>query len=130
MFRKNEKEMNMSNTTLEKKNQEWALARPLADIYQQGDLVFIELEMPMVKKDSIDVAVEKGELVIKAEPTALQGEYQNHYNEFSPLRYQRSFRLGDELDKESIEASYKNGVLQVAIKKSVSFSRKVEVKDA
>lgn len=117
----------MSNTAIEKSSHE--LVRPLADIYQKDDQVFIELEMPMVKKDSIDVAIEKGELVIKAEPTDLEGEYQNHYSEFMPVRYQRSFRLGDELDKESIEAAYKNGVLQVSIKKSASFSRKVEVKE-
>lgn len=103
--------------------------RPLADVYEKDNVVFIELEMPAAQKDSIEINLEKGELVISAKPVELQDEYELSYSEFAVANYQRKFRLGEELDKDSIEANYKNGILTLSIKKSVPLSRKIELKN-
>lgn len=103
------------------------LMRPLADIYQKENAISIELEMPSVQKDSIEVFLERGELVVKGESNLPDEQYRLGYAEFSPVRYYRAFRLSDELDKDSIEAAYKNGILLVTIQKSAHLSRKIQV---
>ena len=50
--------------------------------------------------------------------------YERSYGKFS-----RSFQLPEHVDENSIEASYKNGVLELTIKKSPkALPKKIEVK--
>jgi HSP20 family molecular chaperone IbpA len=39
------------------------------------------------------------------------------YREFGPVRYQRTFELSDDIDREKIAAVVKNGVLRLVMQK-------------
>lgn len=96
------------------------VGRPLAmpmDAYRKGDSFLIQLDLPGVKADSIDLTVEENVLTIKAEraapPTAENVEAvvtERPYGSFT-----RQVFLGENLDTEHVLAEYEAGVLTLSI---------------
>jgi len=96
------------------------VARPLAmpmDAYRKGDSFLIQLDLPGVKADSIELTVEENVLTIRAErpapPTAEGVEavvVERPYGSFT-----RQVFLGENLDTEHILADYDIGVLTLSI---------------
>lgn len=79
----------------------------------------INMELPGVKADDIDIAVDDGQLTIRGEKRAQHEEKGRTYY-FSEREYgafQRSFRLPADADAEQVEAEFLNGVLTVRIPK-------------
>lgn len=90
---------------------------PDAAIYEtEGDL-FIRLDVPGVEKGGVQIDVdETNTLQIRAknsfeEPAGIL------FREFAAGDYYRSFRLGEEFDKESISAKLEDGVLELKVAK-------------
>jgi HSP20 family protein len=94
-------------------------ARPAAmpiDAYRSGDEFIVELDLPGVRPDSIDLTVEKNVLAVHAERRRddtdgvelLVGE--RPHGTFS-----RQLFLGDSLDADAIQADYVDGVLTVRL---------------
>ena len=103
---------------------------PDADIFEDGENMYLVADMPGVDKKSVDIAVEKNILTINGyvEPTAHDG-YKVRYREYDHGDYRRSFRLSDEIDSEKIEATMENGVLRVLLPKSgPTRTRKIPVR--
>src|SRR5690606_8300336 len=81
------------------------------DAYRRGDHFFVHLDLPGVEPSSIDVAVEKNVLTVKA-----QREWQRVdgdewlVSERPQGTFTRQLFLGDSLDADNIEASYLDGV--------------------
>lgn len=75
--------------------------------------------MAGVTEKSIDITLENDQLTI-------QGfrDYENPeghrivYSEYELGDYYRSFTLGDKIDREKIEAKFKNGVLRLTLPKA------------
>ncbi|MGC8982344.1 MAG: archaeal heat shock protein Hsp20 [Desulfurococcaceae archaeon] len=78
---------------------------PLVDVFERGDEVVVVAEIPGVDKEKIDLKVtEDGKtLIIKA-----SNEERKYYKEVD---------LPAKVDPESAKASYKNGILEVRLKK-------------
>lgn len=78
---------------------------PLVDVFEREDEVIVVAEMPGVEKDKIDLKVtEDGKmLIIKA-----SNEERKYYKEIE---------LPARVDPESAKATYKNGILEVRLKK-------------
>lgn len=103
---------------------------PDADIFEDGENIYLVADMPGVDKKSVDIAVEKNILTINGyvEPTAHDG-YKVRLREYGYGDYRRSFRLSDEIDSEKIEATMENGVLRVVLPKSGrARTRKISVR--
>ena len=103
---------------------------PRADIYEVDDQIVIVADVPGADKDSIDVTLEKNVLTIDAYVTPIAPEgYSLSFAEYEIGDYQRSFRLSEEIDREKIQASVKDGVLRLYLPKSGAFrARKISVK--
>ena len=60
-----------------------------------------------------------------------QGGYQRVYNEYSDGDYERVFTLSANIDRDRIEATLKNGVLQLVLPKAeAAKARKIELKSS
>ena len=96
--------------------------RASLDIAREGDNYIIQVSLPGVGSDNIDVTVEDNVLTIKGNT---QSEHDNKEGEYLIRERQvgsfhRSLRLPDTVDTESIKPSYKDGVLTITIPKAES----------
>lgn len=78
---------------------------PLVDVFESGDEVVVIAELPGVDKDKIDVKVSEDGMVLTI----------NASNE--KRKYFKEVDLPVKVDPSSAKASYKNGVLEVRLKK-------------
>jgi HSP20 family protein len=93
----------------------YAPALPMDTVRRDGEVV-LRFDVPGVDQDKISVTVDKGVLTVSAtrEETKTEGE--------NPVVRERLFgsftrrvRLSDNLDAEAIEASHRDGVLEIRI---------------
>jgi HSP20 family protein len=93
--------------------------RPAAmpmDAFREGDTFVVELDLPGVDPESIDLDVERNVLTVKAERRPTNGENTEVVVSERPAgTFSRQLFLGDTLDTERIDASYDAGVLRLRI---------------
>ena len=91
---------------------------PRADIYEDGDNIFIVADVPGVDENSVEITLEKSVLSIDGyvEHQAPEG-YALAYAEYETGDYQRSFKLSNQVDLNKIEATVKDGVLRLLLPK-------------
>ena len=89
------------------------------DIAEDVKAIFIEADMPGIKKEDIKVSMEDDVLSISAERTQSEEEKKKgfHRIERSWGSLCRSFTLGENVDADKIEATYENGVLKIKVPK-------------
>lgn len=103
---------------------------PAVDIIERKDDIVVIADMPGVDEKSVDITLEKNVLTIYGKVEAIIPEKHNLYiSEYGIGDYQRAFTLTDEVDREKIQASVKNGVLRVVLPKAEAVkTRKIAVK--
>ncbi len=89
-------------------------AMPL-DAYRIGDVFHVDLDLPGVKPESIEVTVEKNVLTVKAERHWEREGIDTVVCERPQGTFTRELFLGESLDTEKVSASYENGVLHLTI---------------
>jgi HSP20 family protein len=109
---------------------EW---RPRCDVTEADDAVMIHAELPGVDAKDMDVAIDKGMLVIRGEKRTEKKEEEKGqtYRERFFGSFERRFSLPPDTDENAIKASMKDGVLEVRIPKSEqkgSQRKRIEVK--
>lgn len=103
---------------------------PLVDIYENNDEMVVMADMPGVDEKTIDITLEQHVLTIEGQvkPYIPEG-FNLSYWEYEIGDYRRSFTLTDTIDRDKIEASYKNGVLMLKLPKvEPAKPRKITVK--
>ncbi len=92
---------------------------PAMDLVEEGDHFVLRADLPGIDEDAVSVEVEDNVLTIsgsrKSEHEARKEGY--HRIERSFGSFSRSLTLPEGVDAESIEASFKNGVLEVRVPK-------------
>jgi HSP20 family molecular chaperone IbpA len=103
---------------------------PAASIYEVEDRVVVTADLPGVDDQAVDITLEKNELTINAYVKPHQPEgYSLAYGEYETGDYRRTFILSDEVDRNHIEASVKDGVLRLVLPKAPDYkARKIMVK--
>lgn len=104
---------------------------PSINISETEDMLSIDVEIPGMKKEDIQIGVENGALTISGERKNKEEEdgrtfhrVETHYGSF-----ERSFQLPDHVDEESIEATYNNGILQINMnKKEEKLKKQIAIK--
>ena len=92
---------------------------PAVDVKETDNLFVLTADIPGLTKKDIKVNVASGKLSISGERT-YETEQENdnyHYRERRFGTFDRSFKLPDTVDEEKISASFKNGILNVALPK-------------
>lgn len=94
------------------------LARPAVmpmDAWRNGDIFHVELDLPGVNPDSIELDVERNVVTIKAERPSRDNDVELIAAEQPRGVFSRQLILGDNLETEQIDASYDAGVLTLQI---------------
>lgn len=102
---------------------------PPVDVLEDASGIRLYADLPGVPKDKLSVRVEADVLSIEAEVSLAQvSNMEAHHAEVHLPRYQRSFTLGQELDRDKVSADFKNGVLRLYIPKAEHAKpRKIEI---
>ncbi|WID99250.1 Hsp20/alpha crystallin family protein [Bosea vestrisii] len=105
---------------------------PRADIYETTDQVALLVDMPGVASDGVDITLEKRTLAIRGyAANQLRESYRQIYAEYGAGDYERVFTLSEDIDRDGIEASQKDGVLRLVLPKAApAKARKIELKTA
>ncbi|MDQ5987729.1 MAG: Spore protein SP21 [Syntrophus sp. SKADARSKE-3] len=91
---------------------------PKVDIYETKTSIVLIADMPGVDEKTVDISLEKNILTIKGSVAATNLEgYDLVYTEYATGDYQRAFSISDEVDKDRIEATVKDGVLKITLYK-------------
>lgn len=106
--------------------------RPATDIFEHDDAVTLCIDLPGVAADTVEVSVENRALTVRGAIDAPAPEgYQRVYAEYLPGTFERVFSLPRTIDTEGIEASHRDGVLTLTLKKSEAAKpKRIEVKPA
>lgn len=93
--------------------------RPQVDVIDSPRQVTLVVDLPGVDENSVDVTLEKNMLTIRGyvTPPAFDGHKLVH-SEYGVGDYERVFIVSDQVEREGIEATVKNGVLRVTLPKS------------
>ena len=91
---------------------------PAADISETDEAYLIELDLPSVPRDAINVTVKDGVLTVSGErKSESNGDARRHRVERRYGEFFRSFRLPEDVDDNSIAATVKDGSLSLSVRK-------------
>jgi HSP20 family protein len=89
------------------------------DISEDEKNLYIEADLPGVKKEDLKVTVEDNLLTIRAERRAESTESKKNYYRTERVfgSMTRSFTLGENVNRDAIEAQFSDGVLRLTLPK-------------
>lgn len=105
-----------------------------SDIYETKDQYVLEIDLPGIKPDQVDLSVQESGLLqvnVKAVEEKNEKGKQNAegngsyvYKERRAVSGSRSFQLSNDIDKDNINAKLDNGVLRVVLQKKMKAAPK------
>lgn len=103
---------------------------PRVDVREAADAFHVVADLPGADPASVDVTVEKNVLTISASTArSLPEGLRRLYGRGPAAReYRRAFSLGEKVDREGIQASYRSGTLRLVVPKArEALPRKIAV---
>ncbi len=94
---------------------------PRLDVVERDQEFQVKAELPGIRKEDIDISLENGVLTITAESKSETEEKEGDRvirQERRYGKYVRSLRLGKEIDDKKVQASYKDGILELTLPKA------------
>ncbi len=93
---------------------------PSVDISETDTQFQISAELPGIKKENINVDLEKSRLTISGERKMKNEEKGKNFHRVETQygSFTRSFYLPDTIDEDSVQAKYEDGILNITINKS------------
>lgn len=90
---------------------------PVADVFQTRDALILCLELPGLEQEAIELRIDGDELVVEGERTMDRehSEEQYHRVERSYGHFSRRFHLASTVDRDAVQASYRNGMLRIVL---------------
>jgi HSP20 family protein len=92
---------------------------PRVDIAETDNEFIIKAEVPEIKKEDVKVTVDNGVLNIRGERKQEKEEKNKKFHRIERYygSFSRTFTLPDNVDEKNIEASFKDGMLNLQIPK-------------
>jgi HSP20 family protein len=105
---------------------------PAVDVREGENELTLEVELPGIKPEEVEITADKGVLTIRGEKHSerKEGEENSRYHlvERTYGSFTRSFQLPQGLNDEEIQASYNDGILSVRIPKTaLPQPRKIQI---
>jgi HSP20 family protein len=105
---------------------------PAVDVRENADGYLLEAELPGLTEKDIDLRVDNRTLVIESrteEKTEKEEKGRYVIRERRASSFSRAFTLPEDADADGVQATFKNGILEVEIKKRPEAKpRSIEVK--
>jgi HSP20 family protein len=93
---------------------------PSVNISEKENAFEMQFQVPGIKKEDINIHIEKGLLTIQHEhKTEVTTNSTNKYirKEFSVKSFKRTFSIDDKIDADKIDANYQDGILTLVLPK-------------
>ncbi|MCS7225254.1 MAG: Hsp20/alpha crystallin family protein [Armatimonadetes bacterium] len=102
---------------------------PPVDIYETEDKLVLQAELPGFNKDQIHIDVTDDRVTIRGQRESERKDDRTyHLIERWDGQFERSFRLGVEVEADKAEAHYRDGILTVEVpKKEARKSRRITI---
>jgi len=95
---------------------------PRVDVKDDNKNIYIEAEIPGVKKEDVKITLQDNVLTISGEKKK-EADEKNEKNFYHSERYYgsftRSFTLPEDINRDDVEAKSDNGILSIRISKSL-----------
>jgi len=104
---------------------------PRVDVVENKENFVVRAELPGMKKDDVKLTLENSVLTLSGEKRfeEKRDEDNFHLRESRYGKFERSFRLTDNVDRSNIAADYKDGVLTISLPKTKeSQSKEIAIK--
>lgn len=102
-----------------------------ADIWEEDDNFFVKMALPGVNKENIDIEVEADYVRIGrwSEKEEKDDSKKKFYFKSLETQFEQTFNLPTAVDASKVEASFKDGVLEVKLPKAEEYkARKISIK--
>lgn len=107
---------------------------PAIDVHESDDAYVVNVDLPGINKDDIEVSLKNGMLTIKAEVKSEDKEekdgkiirQERHFGQ-----YLRQLSVGSDIKSDAVQANYDNGVLRLELPKlptPATEDKKIEIK--
>ncbi len=104
---------------------------PAFDISETDKEYTVTAEIPGINVKDLDVTLSDGILTVKGEKKQEKEDKGENYHrvERSYGSFERSFRIPEKVEAETVDAAYKDGVLKLTLKKTEAIKpKKIEIK--
>lgn len=104
---------------------------PAVDIYESEQALTLVADMPGVPIENVDIDLDGEQLTIRGTVPESEGGGRVLFKEYTMGDYYRQFTLSNDIDREKIQASMKDGVLKLVLPKAEAAKpRKIEVRSS
>jgi HSP20 family protein len=103
---------------------------PALNVSEKGENLYVRAELPGINPDDIEISVEGETLTLKGERKLGEPEgVSYHRRERESGRFRRILTLPSKIATDEVEASFKNGVLEIVLPKAKeALPRQISVK--
>ena len=91
---------------------------PPASVIEAGEGYTLELEMPGVTKDGLDISVENNELTVVGQRSFPTIQATLIHHESRPNNFRRTFELDPSIDADKISAKIEQGLVTLTLPKA------------
>ncbi len=91
---------------------------PVASLTENGEGYQLQIEMPGVNKEGLEISVENNELTIMGRRSLPQIDGTLVHREMRPANYRRAFELDPSIDMAKISAKIDQGVVTLMLPKA------------
>ena len=102
---------------------------PSVDISENKDNYTLQFEIPGIAREDVKIWIEKDMLMISGEKKQLPNKDEvRHLGERRFGKFERSFWIPDDADREKIKAEFENGLLTITVAKAAeSKPREIQI---
>ena len=106
--------------------QDWTAMTPAVDVEETPEAYVFRADLPGVRQEDVKVSLMGDTLTIRGErkPQSVSKEGNLHRVERVSGSFERSFELGKPVHGETVQATYKDGVLEVRVPKAEEARRR------
>ena len=101
------------------KDLENRLYQPLSEVRENEKEYKVSIQLPGVKKEDINIELDNNAMIITAE-SKLEDAKENeniHYSQFAYGKFKKTIEFEKDIDAEHSTCEYKDGILQISLKK-------------
>jgi HSP20 family protein len=93
--------------------------QPTVAMWEDADKAYLEIELPGVKTEDVDITVHNGLLRISGQRKAPEQERKYSVNDRVYGQFERAIALPEDVDSDSIDAQLSDGVLHIVLTKKL-----------
>jgi len=106
------------NTAVRETSQTEQFVAPAASVVEDGDGYLLQVEMPGVNKEGLEISTEGNELTITGRRSLLTIEGTLLHHESRRENFRRSFEIDPSIDLNKVNARIEQGLLTVTLPKA------------